>query len=84
MLKVNLCVTNEEGLHSRPAMLFAKEAAKFHSRITIEKDGESFDAKSMLMVLSACICQNDQFDLTADGTDEESAINALSALVSSF
>lgn len=84
MRKVNLCVTNEEGLHSRPAMLFAKEAAKFKCQVTIEKDGESFDAKSMLMVLSACVCQDDRFDLTAEGEDEEAAISALTALVGSF
>ncbi len=81
MQKVELVMTNEEGLHSRPAMEFSKAAAKFKSKVRIEKDGMTFDAKSILMVLSACVCQGDSFVLSADGEDEADAIASLSKLV---
>lgn len=77
MLKKTLQIQNEEGLHSRPAMEFSKLAAQYASAVTIEKDGMSFDAKSMLMVLSACMCRGDNFVLKVDGADEEAAMDKL-------
>lgn len=81
MQKMELVMTNAEGLHSRPAMEFAKAAAKFKSKVQIEKDGRQYDAKSILMILSACVCQGDGFTLSAEGEDEEAAIASLSELV---
>lgn len=80
MQKVELIMKNEEGLHSRPAMELSKAAAKFKSKVKLEKDGMAFDAKSMLMILSACICQGDLFILSAEGEDETEAIDTLSKL----
>lgn len=80
MQKVELTMTNEEGLHSRPAMELSKAAAKFKSNVKIEKDGMSFNVKSMLTILSACICQGDLFVLSAEGEDEKEAIETLSKL----
>ena len=65
-------------------MDFAKEAMRFKSVITIKKDGEEYDAKSMLLVLSACICKGDKFVLTASGEDENEAVESLTNLVDSF
>lgn len=79
-----LRMTCEEGLHARPAMTFAKEAAHFKSKVSIEKDGMSFDAKSVLMVLSACIEQNDSFVLRAEGEDEIQAVEKLSDIINSM
>lgn len=84
MVEKILRVTNEEGLHARPAMNFAKEAARFRSKVSIEKGGISFDAKSVLMVLSACVCQNDTFLLKAEGEDEIQAVEALSRVIGSM
>lgn len=81
MQKIELCMQNEEGLHARPAMEFASKAAKYQCDVSIEKDGMSFDAKSVLMVLSACVCQNDIFTLKVEGPDEVEAATALTAFV---
>lgn len=81
MLTKTLQVHNEEGLHSRPAMEFSKLAAQYACAVTIEKDGVSFDAKSMLMVLSACICRGEDFVLKADGADEQAAMDSLERFV---
>lgn len=84
MVEKVLRVTNEEGLHARPAMNFAKEAAHFKSKVSIEKGGASFDAKSTLMVLSACVEQNDSFVLRAEGEDEIQAVEKLSGIINSM
>lgn len=84
MLKKTLQVHNEEGLHSRPAMEFSKLAAQYASTVAIEKDDMSFDAKSMLMVLSACVCQGEDFVLKVDGADEQAAMDSLEQFVAAL
>ena len=39
MKEFTYTITDEQGIHARPAGLLVKEAAGFASAITIEKDG---------------------------------------------
>src|SRR5208283_3878031 len=41
-------VINKLGVHARPAALFVKTANKFASDITVEKDGEQVNGKSIM------------------------------------
>jgi phosphocarrier protein HPr len=84
MKKVNFTLTNETGLHARPATLFEAEAQRFVSEITIEKDGETFDAKSIIDILCAAAAKGDTITITADGSDEDEAVTALLVLLASF
>jgi len=81
MRTATLTMKNEEGLHSRPAMEFSRMAGTFTSEVSVEKDGEAFDAKSMLMVLAACICKGDTFVLKVQGEDEDRAADSLIAYI---
>ena len=44
MKEFTYTITDEQGIHARPAGLLVKEAAGFASAITIEKDGKKVDA----------------------------------------
>lgn len=77
MVRVKYVIKNEEGLHARPAADFCKTATQFKSKIRIVKDGEEFEAKSTLMVLCVGAVQGDEIELTAEGEDEQEAIDAL-------
>jgi len=46
-----ITVNNETGLHCRPSASFVKLANQFESDITIEKDGESVNGKSIVGLL---------------------------------
>ena len=86
MRTVDLVVSNPSGLHARPATLFTQAAAAFASRITIENVDRGkgpVDAKSMLMLLTTGVSRDHRIRLTADGPDEDAAIEALVALVES-
>ena len=43
---------NKSGLHARPAKIFAKAAAAYPIEVTIAKDGDPVNAKSVLSVLT--------------------------------
>ena len=77
MLKVNYTIKNEEGLHARPASDLCKEAANFKSSISLLKDGEEYDAKSILMVLCMGAVKGDTIEIKAEGEDEKEALDAL-------
>ncbi len=77
MVKVNYTIKNEEGLHARPASDLCKEAANFKSSISLLKDGEEYDAKSILMVLCMGAVKGDTIEIKAEGEDEKEALDAL-------
>ncbi len=77
MVEVRYKIKNEEGLHARPASDFCKTAERFKSDITVFKDGEGFEAKSILMVLCLGAVKGDVIKLRAEGEDEQQAIDAL-------
>ena len=74
-------VTNERGLHARASAKFVKLAATFDAEVTVTKDGQTVDARSImgLMMLGAGI--GSVLELTAEGPDAEAALDALSDLV---
>ena len=54
-LKKTFVIKNKLGLHARPAALFVQTSNKFKSKITVTKDGEEVNGKSImgLMMLAA-------------------------------
>lgn len=77
MKQETVVITNETGLHARPATLFTQLAAKFASKITIAKGEKKADAKSILTVLTLGAGKGSEVTLTAEGPDEEAAVAAL-------
>ncbi len=70
-------ITDPLGIHARPAGLLIKEAAKFDSEITIEKDGKKGDAKRIFAVMGLCVKQGQTVRITAEGADEDAAAEAI-------
>ena len=86
MRAIELQVVNKSGLHARPANLLVETAGRFKSRITVEnldRGSRPVDAKSILMLLTAGVQQGHRIRLTADGEDEDQAIETLSELIRS-
>ena len=81
MIKREVTITNNIGLHARPATFFIQKANTFKSSIWIEKDERKVNAKSLLGVLSLGIVQGMTVTLLADGADEKEAVEGLAALV---
>ena len=83
MYTQEITVTNEVGLHAKPATYFIQKANEFQSGIWVEKDERRVNAKSLLGVLSLGIVQDTTITLIADGSDEEAAVKALAELIDS-
>ncbi len=81
MVSKEIVVQNQVGLHARPATFFIQKANEFSSSIWISKEERKVNAKSLLGVLSLGVTRGMTITLTADGVDEEAAVNELANLV---
>lgn len=81
MTKRDVTITNNIGLHARPATFFIQKANSYKSLVWIEKEDRKINAKSLLGVLSLGIAQGMTVTLIADGADETEAVNGLFDLV---
>jgi phosphocarrier protein len=81
MVKRDVTITNNIGLHARPATFFIQKANSYKSTVWIEKDDRKISAKSLLGVLSLGIAQGMTVTIIADGQDENDAIDGLFNLI---
>ncbi len=81
MVKKDVMITNNIGLHARPATFFIQKANTFKCSIWLEKDDRRVNAKSLLGVLSLGIAKGMTVTLIADGQDDAKAIDVLVELV---
>lgn len=81
MISRDVKITNNIGLHARPATFFVQKANCYRSVIKVEKDDRVVSAKSLLGVLSLGVAKGMTITLRAEGVDEEEAINGLAALI---
>lgn len=83
MYAKEIIVQNQVGLHARPATFFIQRANEFKSSIWVEIEDRKVNAKSLLGVLSLGIVGGTTIKISADGVDEEEAVDSLVALVQS-
>jgi phosphocarrier protein HPr len=81
MPEITVVVTNEVGLHARPASAFVQTANKFSSEISVEYGKRVGNAKSILTILTMGVNQNAEIKIVAEGDDAEEALAALEALI---
>lgn len=74
-------IVNRLGLHARAAAKLVHTAGGFQSRVTIVKDGEEVDAKSILGLLLLAAAQGSQVNIRCEGQDEEAALCAVTQLI---
>jgi len=76
---------NLSGLHARPASEFVALAKTFESKVTVKRlDYENAletNAKSIIKILAQGISVNTPIEISADGPDEQEAVEKLVALV---
>lgn len=83
IVKKVLVVKNKQGLHARPAALFVQVANKFYSSITVKRDDEEVNGKSIMGILMLGVEKNTQIIIRAEGEDAHLAIAELEKLINS-
>ena len=81
MFTKEILVRCESGLHNKQATYFVQKANEFNSMIWLESGSRKMNAKSLLGIMSLGIVTGTQVTLTAEGSDAETAVCALEALL---
>ena len=74
-------IQNERGLHARAATQLVQLAAKFPCELTISKDGNEVNGKSIMGVLMLVASKGTTLVLRAKGDRAQEAVTAIAALV---
>ncbi|MCK5818428.1 MAG: HPr family phosphocarrier protein [Psychromonas sp.] len=74
-------ITAANGLHTRPAAQFVKEAKAFESEIVVEVNGKTASAKSLFKLQTLGLTEGTLINIKAEGVDEQKAVETLVELM---
>ena len=74
-------IRRKEGIHARPASVFVKEAARFHSDIFLELGETRVNGKSIMGLLMLALSPGMLVKIEAKGSDEKEAVRALAKVL---
>jgi phosphocarrier protein len=69
------------GLHARAAARFVHLAGTFQAHVTVTRGARTVDGKSILGILLLAAARGTSINLTAEGPDEISALDALCGMI---
>jgi phosphocarrier protein len=73
-------ITDEIGIHARPAGILVKEAKNFESTITLKTaSGKSADVRKLMALMALAVKHGETVTITAEGADEDAAIAGMEA-----
>jgi phosphocarrier protein len=81
MTSRTVTVVNRLGIHARAAARFVHLATRFDSRVRVARDGMEMDGKSIMGILLLAASVGSSVTISAEGSDELAAVDALVALV---
>jgi len=83
MVQVNkeITVKNSQGLHARPAAMFVQIASRYNSNVTLEKDNEKVNGKSIMGILTLGVQPGVKVILSVEGDDAEQMFAELEELL---
>lgn len=83
MVSKIVTITNAQGFHMRPAVMFAGEMGKFTCDITFKFNGSDVNAKSLMNIIAAGIKCGATVEIVCDGADEQAALQKAVELIES-
>lgn len=81
MKEFKYVITDEQGMHARPAGLFVKAAAACKCNVTISNGEKEVDAKRILGVMGLGIKKGQEIIVRTDGEDEAESSEKLNAFL---
>lgn len=81
MLQKELTIVNKLGLHARPAAMFVKTCSRFKAEVTVEKDDEQVNGKSIMGLMMLAAGCGSRIQVMVNGVDEDALLAELEALI---
>ena len=81
MIKTSITISNKLGLHARASAKLTKLAGSFQSEVSMSRNDRRVNAKSIMGVMMLAAGIGSIVELEVVGTDEQAAMDALTALI---
>ncbi len=81
MKSASIHVINKLGMHARASAKFVSLASQFKCDITLGRNGQQANGKSIMGIMMLAAGKGSQLELHANGHDEDHALVALCELV---
>ncbi|MDL2302273.1 HPr family phosphocarrier protein [Lachnospiraceae bacterium OttesenSCG-928-D06] len=82
MTQKSIEIKLQNGLEARPVAVLVQVASQHDSTIYIEAEGKKVNAKSIMGMMSLGLDSGEVVVVTAEGSDEESAVNNIEKFLS--
>ena len=82
MTKRTVTIALASGLEARPIAMLVQLASSYESSIYVQSDNKKVNAKSIMGMMTLHLPAGEQVIITADGVDEEKAINDIERYLS--
>ena len=82
MTKRTVTIELASGLEARPLAMLVQLASSYESKIYVESDIKKVNAKSIMGMMTLDLPDGEQVIITADGADEEKAIDEIEKYLS--
>ncbi|NIZ40376.1 HPr family phosphocarrier protein [Entomospira entomophila] len=83
MVNEKVTIIDPIGLHARPTSILVNEAKKYESKMTIRYGEKEASLVAMLKVLALAVSEGAEVEITAEGSDEEAALQGVIAVMKS-
>ena len=83
IVKRKFKIKNTQGLHARPASIFVKIANRYEAEVSVKKDGEIVNGKSIMGLMTLAANHGSMIEIEATGPDAEKAVEELEKFLSS-
>ena len=83
MIRKKIVINIPNGLEARPVAMLVQVASQFESSIYVESEDKKVNAKSIMGMMSLGLASGETVVVTADGPDEEKAIENIEKYLSS-
>ncbi|HUO91703.1 MAG TPA: HPr family phosphocarrier protein [Rhizomicrobium sp.] len=74
-------IINKKGLHARASAKLVEAAARFTSHISVAKDDQVVDARSIMGLMMLAAGLGSEITVVAEGEDADEAMTAILALI---
>lgn len=81
MIYKKFTISGEDGLRARTAALFVQVASRYEAQILVEYENKKINAKSIMGVLSLGVKPGDSLFVSANGKDEQDAVDGIGELI---
>jgi phosphocarrier protein HPr len=74
-------IKNRLGLHARAAVLLVQTASRFDAEVTVTKDGQSVNGRSIMGIMMLAAEQGSRIEVKSSGPQAAEALAAIRELV---